>query len=105
MSLILKVTPEEVRAKAAEIGTQKSMMETYLSDMQGKMNQLQDAWQSPSGQEYINKFNTLVNSIRASLDALQKHTTNLNDAAAKYEEVENQQKNLVEQLNTDNIFS
>ncbi len=104
MSLILKVTPEEVRTKAGEIGNQKSMMETYLQDMQGKMNQLQDAWQSPSGQAYIEKFNTLANTIRAALDDLQQHTTNLNDAASKYEEVETQQKNLVEQLNTDNIF-
>ena len=104
MSLILKVTPEEVRAKANEINNQKSMMESYLQDMQGKIAQLQDAWNSPSGQEYVNKFNQLVTSIKGSLNALQKHVTNLNDAAAKYEQVETEQKNIVQQLSTDNIF-
>ena len=36
--LILKVTPEEVSTKAGEIDSQKALMDTYLSDMQGKIN-------------------------------------------------------------------
>ena len=51
MSLILKVTPEEVRSKASEINAQKDAMSTYLQDMQGKVNTLQEAWNSPSGQK------------------------------------------------------
>ena len=57
MSLILKVTPEEVRSKASEINAQKDAMSTYLQDMQGKVNTLQEAWNSPSGQKYVEKFN------------------------------------------------
>lgn len=102
--LILKVTPEEVRAKASDIDSQKTFMTTYLSDMQGKINQLQDAWNSPSGQEYYNKFTTLAKQIEAALDDLAQHVTNLNEAASKYEEAENQQKSLVEGLSTEGVF-
>ncbi|MBQ4301449.1 MAG: WXG100 family type VII secretion target [Lachnospiraceae bacterium] len=102
--LILKVTPEEVRAKASDIDSQKTFMTTYLSDMQGKINQLQDAWNSPSGQEYYTKFTTLAKQIEAALDDLAQHVTNLNEAASKYEEAENQQKSLVEGLSTEGVF-
>ena len=102
--LILKVTPEEVRTKASEIDNQRSFMSTYLSDMQGKINQLQDAWNSPSGQEYYTKFTTLTKQIDAALDDLSTHVANLNDAAATYEEGENQQKSLVENLSTEGVF-
>ena len=66
--LILKVTPEEVRSKASDIDNQKTFMKTYLQDMQGKVNQLQEAWNSPSGQEYYTKFTTLSKQIEAALD-------------------------------------
>ncbi len=102
--LILKVTPEEVRTKAGEIDSQKTFMSTYLSDMQAKVNQLQDAWNSPSGQEYYTKFTTLAKQIEAALDDLAQHVTNLNEAAATYEEAENQQKALVENLSTEGVF-
>ncbi len=102
--LILKVTPEEVSTKAGEIDSQKALMDTYLSDMQGKINQLQDAWNSPSGQEYYTKYTTLSKQIQAALDDLAQHVTNLREAAAKYEEAENQQKSLVEGLSTEGVF-
>ena len=104
-SLILKVTPEEVRTKASEIDSQRTFMSTYLSDMQAKVNQLQDAWNSPSGQEYYTKFTTLTKSIEAALDDLSTHVANLNEAASTYDEAESQQKALVEDLSTDSIFS
>lgn len=102
--LILKVTPEEVRSKASDIDNQKTFMKTYLQDMQGKVNQLQDAWNSPSGQEYYTKFTTLSKQIEAALDDLTQHVTNLNEAAAKYEQAESQQKSLVEGLSTQGVF-
>ena len=103
-NLILKVTPEEVRTKASEINTQKTVMTTYLSDMQGKINQLQSAWDSPSGQEFYTKFTNLSKVIQNALDDLTQHVQNLNDAAAEYEAGEQQQQKLVENLSTDNIF-
>ncbi len=105
MALILKVTPEEVRTKASEIDSQRTFMSTYLSDMQAKINQLQDAWNSPSGQEYYSKFTSLVASIEASLDLLAKHVANLNEVASKYDDAESRQKAMVEELSTENIFN
>ncbi len=102
--LILKVTPEEVRTKANEINAQKEMMTTYLQDMKGKMTQLQDAFNSEAGQKYIEKFNQLSNSINASLEELDRHVRNLNDAAAEYDSGISKVNSLVDQLSTENIF-
>ena len=104
MSLILKVTAEEVRSKASEINAQKDAMSTYLQDMQGKVNTLQEAWNSPSGQKYVEKFNLLAKEIQDALEEIQKNTQNLNDAATQYETIENTQSQAVDSLSTDNIF-
>ena len=103
--LVLKVTPEEVQTKASEISSQKDMMSTYLSDMRSKIDSLRDAWESPAADEYYTRFATLAKEIQDSLDALTKHVNNLNDAAEKYTEAENQQKSLVDSLDTSDIFN
>ena len=102
--LILKVTPEEVRTKAQEITAQKSMMEAYMQDMQGKVTQVGDAWKSASGESYIEKYQNVTNNIQKSLDALQQHITNLTQAADRYEQLEASQTQAVNALATDNIF-
>ncbi len=102
--LRLLVTPEEVNTKAGEIDNQKSFMDTYLQDMQSKVNQLQEVWDSPSGQEYYTKYSTLAKQIQVALDELTQHVQNLRDAASAYEEAENQQKSLVEGLSTEGVF-
>ena len=79
-------------------------MSTYLQDMQGKVNTLQEAWNSPSGQKYVEKFNLLAKEIQDALEEIQKNTQNLNDAATQYETIENTQSQAVDSLSTDNIF-
>lgn len=102
--LILKVTPEEVRVKAQEITSQKSMMEAYMQDMVGKVNQLGDYWKAPSGETYIEKYQHVVTNIQKSLDVLQQHVTNLTQAAEKYEQIENVQTQAVNALDSNNVF-
>ena len=105
--LILKVTPEEVNTKAGQIESQKQLMETYMADMQSKVNDLQSAWDSPSGKAYYAKYTSLSQSIKASLNELATHVTNLKDAAAKYEQVNTETNTLVENLSdlsTSGIF-
>jgi len=102
--LILKVTPEEVRTKAQEITAQKTLMESYMQDMQSKVQQLGNYWKSTSGENYIEKYQNVTGNIQKSLDVLQKHITNLTQAAARYEELENTQSQTVGALGTENIF-
>lgn len=102
--LILKVTPEEVRAKAMEIRQQKEIMEGYMNEMQNKMVQLEEYWTSDSGRRYTEKYQNVSGNIRKSLDALMVHTENLLKAAERYEQLELSQSQKVESLAVDNIF-
>lgn len=102
--LILKVTPEEVREKANEIGQQKGQMENQLEEMLQQVSQLGEAWQSNSGQNYIEKYQNVRQEIQDSLNALQKHTENLVQAAETYDSLEQSQIQRVESLSVDNIF-
>jgi WXG100 family type VII secretion target len=102
--LILKVDPAQVRAKAGEINTQKQLMESLMTEMKSKVNELNQAWNSESGKSYIEKYENVSKEIQDSLNALQQHVTNLNDAATKYEELENTQSQNVNALDTQDIF-
>ncbi len=102
--LILKVEPEQVRAKAREINSQKQMMESYMQEMNAKVNELNEAWNSESGKAYVQKYSQLHKEIQDSLDALLQHVNNLNEAAQKYEEMESTQARTVDALTTQDIF-
>ncbi len=102
--LILKVDPAQVRTKAGEISTQKQIMETLMSEMKTKVGGLNEAWNSESGKAYVEKYENVAKEIQDSLNALQQHINNLNDAAAKYEEMESTQTQQVNALNTQDIF-
>ena len=102
--LNIKVTTEEVRAKAQEITTQKSMMEAYMQDMASKVSQLGNYWKAASGETYIDKYQNVTSNIQKSLDVLEQHVTNLQQAADRYDELENAQSQAVNALDATNIF-
>ena len=102
--LNIKVTTEEVRAKAQEITTQKSMMEAYMQDMASKVSQLGNYWKAASGETYIEKYQNVTSNIQKSLDVLEQHVTNLQQAADRYDELENAQSHAVNALDATNIF-
>lgn len=102
--MILKVSSDEVRTKAGEIETQKAMMQTLMEEMQSKVNLLADYWQSQSGQDYTTKYQNITRNINGSLETLMGHIRNLNDAAQRYEEIENNQVQKTQSLSTNNIF-
>lgn len=102
--LILKVTPEEVRDKANQISQHKGQMEGNMQEMMQKVGQLGEVWKTPSGENYIEKYQSVRQEIQDSLNALQKHTENLVQAAETYESLEQSQIQKVESLSIDNIF-
>ena len=102
--LNIKVTTEEVRSKAQEITTQKSMMEAYMQDMASKVSQLGNYWKAASGETYIEKYQNVTSNIQKSLDVLEQHVTNLQQAADRYDELENAQSQAVNALDATNIF-
>lgn len=102
--LILKVTPEEVREKSNQINQQKGEMEGNMQEMLQKVSQLGEAWKTPSGENYVEKFQSVRQEIQDSLNALQKHTDNLVQAAESYDTLEQSQMQKVDSLSVENIF-
>ena len=102
--LILKVTPEEVREKSNQINQQKREMEGNMQEMLQKVSQLGEAWKTPSGENYVEKFQSVRQEIQDSLNALQKHTDNLVQAAETYDTLEQSQMQKVDSLSVENIF-
>ncbi|MCI8441762.1 MAG: WXG100 family type VII secretion target [Provencibacterium sp.] len=102
--LILKVTPEEVRQKAREIMNQKNLMSGLMDQMGNEVNRLADYWQSTSGEDYRTKYQHVTRNINNSLEDLLQKVNNLNDAAQRYDEVENSQVQRTNSLSTNNIF-
>lgn len=102
--LILKVTPEEVREKSNQINQQKGEMEGNMQEMLQKVSQLGEAWKTPSGENYVEKFQSVRQEIQDSLNALQKHTDNLVQAAEIYDTLEQSQMQKVDSLSVENIF-
>ncbi|MEG2717255.1 MAG: WXG100 family type VII secretion target [Eubacterium sp.] len=102
--LILKVSPEEVKDKAGQINQKKGQMDGCMNEMQQKVTQLGEAWKTPSGENYVEKFQAVRQEIQDSLNALQKHTENLVQAAETYSTLEQAQIQKVDGLSTDNIF-
>ena len=102
--LLLKVNPEQVREKATQISQQRAQMEEIMTELQTKVNLLSEYFKSESGQAYTEKYTNLSRNIKASLDAVMKHVTNLNDAANTYDSGEHTQKVKADNLSTKNIF-
>lgn len=101
---ILKVSAQEVADKAQQINNQKQQMEGYMQEMIQKVGQLGEAWKTPSGESYIEKFQSVRQEIQDSLNTLQKHTDNLVQAAQTYDSLEQSQQQKVDSLSTENIF-
>lgn len=102
--LILKVDPSEVRTKASEINSQKQLMESLMQEMTNKVNELDSAWDSESGRAYVEKYTNVTREIQDSLEALEQHVTNLNNAASTYEDLESAQTQAVNALDVQDIF-
>ena len=104
--MTLKVTPEQVRTKAQEIEAQKNMMADLMTAMQQEVNRLPaEFWQSQSGVQFSERYQTVQRNCQGALDTLITHIRNLREAAQKYDAVEQAQVQKVGQLNTTNIFN
>lgn len=102
--LRLRVTPEEVRAKAKQIQNKQKELNDLMDQMKTLVSNLQDCFDSDSGRLYQEKYGNVTKNIQASLENLGKHVSNLENAANKYEGTEDRQKSEVRALSAENIF-
>lgn len=103
-SLVLKVSPEDVKEKAQQISLQKSLMDSLMADMQNQVVKLQDYWKDDAGQNYAMKYQNVSKNVRGSLETLMKHVQNLNEVADKYTEVATEQSQKVQAMSSNDIF-
>lgn len=102
--LIIKVTPEEVKTKAAEIAKQEALMEDLMNDMQNKVNILEEYVKTSAGKSYLEQYVSVKGNVAKSLDAISQHVANLNEAADRYSALDNETKKIPNQLSTESIF-
>lgn len=102
--IILKVSTEDVREKANQISMQRAVMETIMSDLQGKINQLQEYFKSEAGEAYTQQYTNVSKNIQGSLDGLMKHVSNLQEAANVHDRGMSDNKAKAQSLSGESIF-
>lgn len=100
----LLVTPEEVQSKSNQIKAKKGELEGIMNNMQTLVNNLPNSWDSNSGRAYQEQYANVTRNIKKSLDVIEKHASNLADAANRYTELEQEQQRAVSRLSSNDIF-
>lgn len=102
----LKVNPADLTAKATQVQSTITTMEDLMNQMTTTFNTLSENWQSTSGDAYKEKALMLISEVKESLDNLTFYVNDLNDAAAKYEDLESEINAKVSGLeDASNIFN
>lgn len=86
----LKVNPADLTAKASQVQGKIDSMTDLMNQMTTTFNTVSENWQSTSGDAYKEKADTLITEINESLTNLSFYVKDLNDAAAKYEDLESE---------------
>lgn len=103
--LKLKVDPELMSEKASGIENQKALMEGIMSELQTKVNLLDEYCISKAGRTYIEQYANLSRNIQGSLDTLEKHVQNLLRASTEYINVATNTAEKTGKMSTDGIFT
>jgi len=96
----IRVNPAELRTLAAQIGEQKTALQTQFSDINREMLSLEnDGWDSESGRELRRRFTSLRNFFDQNYPpAMQEYIDFLNRTADNYEEEERARKRDIQGL-------
>jgi len=101
---VLKVSTEEVRAKAQQIAVQRGILEDLMSEFQSKIASLETCFKSEAGTNYTMQYQNVSKNVNGALEVLQKHINNLVDVANSYDQMETNQVKKAQGLSADNIF-
>lgn len=86
----LKVNPSDLTAKASQVQGKIDSMTDLMGQMTTAFNTVSENWQSTAGDTYKEKADTLISEIKESLENLTFYVKDLNNAAAKYEDLESE---------------
>lgn len=102
--MILKVQPNVLIAKAAEMATQKNTISSIMDQCKTEINSLQAAWKSEASNEFQVKFKGVYDDIDNMTMIIDSYIKTVNDLANIYEQAEKKATAASEGLPTDGVF-
>lgn len=97
----LKVTPEILQTKAAELNALIENNKRLFEAIEQKMNASFNYWQGEAADAYRNRYKNKKSDIEIMFRRLKEHVTDLNSIAATYTKVENINVQMAESLPQD----
>lgn len=88
MSMIVKVTTEELKKASGEIKTQLDKVRTEFSEIENVMSKTSVYWQSEAADVHRNRFNDKKEDIREAIARLNEQIDDLEKMAGIYEAAE-----------------
>lgn len=101
---VIKVSTDELRSLSDKFSSQRTVMENYMTEMNSKINELGPYFKSDAGNEFVEKYNTVSNDIKACLDNLQSEITSLRTAAGIFDEKDKETAVKTGNLSTTSVF-
>ncbi len=99
----LKVTPEVLQTKAAELNALIENNKRLFEAIEQKINATSNYWQGDASDAYRNRYKSKKSDIETMFRRLKEHVTDLNAIAATYTKVENINVQMAESLPPDVI--
>ena len=81
----LRVTPEQLRARAAEYKSQGEEVESVISKLDSLISVLESEWEGNSAAKYISQYSDLRPSFVSMQELIEELATSLENEAAKFE--------------------
>ena len=103
MGIVLKVTPEILKAKAAEIESDAAVLENEFHNIQDMMSKSAGYWNGAAGEKARNIFGAQDEYIQNIMKYLRLYPGKLLAMAGIYEETERKNAELQKKLPTDHI--
>lgn len=103
MSIVLKVDPEILKAKAEEVSSQIKKVEGTMDDIQKIVANSTGYWIGAAGDKARKSFKNMENEARTVIKRFNEHPKDLLTMAGVYSETERQLTQFNQRLETDII--
>lgn len=84
----IRITPEEMRARAGEYTRESETFQEVITNMERLLGQLQSEWEGASSQAFEQRFNDLRPSFQATKELIDEIAANLMTTANSLEELD-----------------
>ena len=99
----IKVTPEQMSAKAAQVKIKINNMKTTFASLEQKINNSDHYWKGEAGNTYRKKYKEFKTITDTIVSRLEEHVRDLNTMSGVYQTTEQQVQQIIETLPDDII--